>query len=109
LQSKEAESMATDDTAIRSMRRRGMSFAEIALHTGLTVEQAAERVKQVWQAARARSKPVIADPNEYEIMLVASAIRLNWPPREEARRRGGNCDWTPPDADMDLCRQITAR
>lgn len=49
------------------------------------------------------------EPNEYLIQLCASAIRQHWSPEEERRRRGANCEWTPPDASVDLCRTIEER
>lgn len=46
------------------------------------------------------------DPNELLIMLRASAIRMQWHPAEESRRRGGNCNWTPPDVSVEASTHL---
>lgn len=90
--------MEVSDTLLRSMKARRMTDAQIAAATGIAEPAVRERVRQLYaEQNRSFLSAALADPNEYEIMLRASAIRLTWSPAEEERRRGGNCQWMPPD------------
>jgi hypothetical protein len=64
---------------IRSLRRRGMSFEQIAEAVGVSVAD-------VQASMVAKRPPPSADPNELLIQLTASAIRMTWTPSERVRR-----------------------
>jgi hypothetical protein len=83
------------DVEIRNLRTKGREIEEIAELYGLDVADVEERLASAWRDPRFGGK---AEPNEYLIMLEASAVRMHWSPEEESRRRGQRNGWTPPDA-----------
>lgn len=89
--------MEVSESMLRSFKGRRMTNEQIAAATGLDEQTVRQRLSEVYsrQAAHLVRSPV--DPNEYEIMLRASAIRMTWSPDEEARRRAAMNGWTPPD------------
>lgn len=87
------------DVEVRRLRMQGRDPQEIANRCGLDVLDVEERLAEAWRGPEYAGP---SDPNELTIKLIASAIRQHWSPEEEARRRGGNCNWTPPDAQESL-------
>ncbi len=101
--------MEVNDTTLRSLRRRGKSYDEIALLTGLTPEQVQDECRRIWTEANNRSTTIV-DPNEHLIMLEASAIRMKWSPHRERVARGSIVEgWTPPDASAEFVELVARR
>lgn len=101
--------MEVNDTTLRSLRRRGKSYAEIALLTGLTPEQVQDECRRIWMEAHKRAKPIV-EPNEYLIQLRASAIRMHWSPHRERVARGSIVEgWTPPDASAEFVELVARK
>ena len=61
-------------------------------------------------AKRQRRETVEPLPNEYLIMLRASAVRMKWSPSRERQAKGSiAAGWRPPDASQAFCRLVSDR